>query len=253
MINLLKMDLHRFGRNRMMYLLLLLFCAFQIFGIFMMKKYEQPVEGAIPVSRLTESEFIQYNISQPPSWMLIYIAVFTIYFYMSEFNSGFHKNYISMRNARLHSVCSKLIILAIFVAMMFLTMLIADGAGRRLFFDHTALGDLATLITLLIGQFLLHWAFSILILCIAMIAKNLLISLSAGFILALNVIGMVLAALEAQLTGIHLSKYLLINTLVRVKDFNSTADIVHTFGVAAAAILLFGILAVRYKLKEDLN
>lgn len=253
MINLLKMDLHRFGRNRMMYLLLLLFCAFQIFGIFMMKQYEQPVEGAIPVSSLTESEFIQYNISQPPSWMLIYIAVFTVYFYMSEFNSGFYKNYISMHRARIQSVYSKIIILAIFVALMFLTLLIADGIGRRLFFDRSDLGDLAVFIPLLISQFLLHWAFSILIFCIAMIAKNMLISLSAGFILALNVIGMVLAALEVQFTGTHLTKYLLINTLVRVKDLGSTADLIHTFGVAVAAILILSYLAVRYKIREDLN
>ncbi|MEK3683283.1 ABC transporter permease [Paenibacillus sp. FSL R10-2736] len=253
MINLLKMDLYRFRRNRMMYLLLLLFCAFQIFGIYMMKQYEQPLEGGIPVSTLTESEFIQYTISQPPSWMLIYIAVFTIYFYMSEFNSGFHKNYISMRKARIYSVLSKIVILALFVAMLFLTMLIADWIGRKLFFEHTDMGDLATIIKLLISQFLLHWAFAMLILCIAMIAKNLLISLSAGFILALNVIGMVLGALESQMDGVRLTKYLLINTIVRVKDFNSPADMVHTFGVAAAVILLFGILAVRYKIREDLN
>lgn len=253
MINLFKMDLYRFTRNKIMYLLLLLFCAFQIFGIFMMKQYEQPVEGRPMLSSLTESEFIQHTISQPPSWMLIYIAVFTIYFYMSEWNSGFHKNYISMRQARIYSVLSKMVILALFVAMMFLTLLIADGIGRRLFFDQTDMGDLGTLVTLLISQFLLHWAFSLLILCLAMMTKNLLVSLSASFVLALNVIGMVLAALENQLTGVHLTKYLLINTIVRVKDLGSTADLIHTFGVAVAAILFLSYFAVRYKIKEDLN
>ncbi|ETT58954.1 hypothetical protein C173_29826 [Paenibacillus sp. FSL R7-277] len=253
MINLLRMDLYRFTRNKIMYLLLLLFCAFQIFGIYMMKQYEQPVEGRPLLSSLTESEFIQLVISQPPSWMLIYIAVFTIYFYMSEWNSGFHKNYISMRQARIHSVFSKMAILALFVAMLFLILLIADGIGRRLFMGQTDLGDLGMLITLLVGQFLLHWAFSLVVLCIAMMTKNLLISLSAGFVLALNVIGMVLGALENQFTGTHLTQYLLINTLVRVKDLGSTAELIHTFGVAVAAILILSYLAVRYKIREDLN
>lgn len=49
MINLLRMDLYRFTRNKIMYLLLLLFCAFQIFGIYMMKQYAQPV-GAVRCS-----------------------------------------------------------------------------------------------------------------------------------------------------------------------------------------------------------
>ncbi|MEK3716874.1 ABC transporter permease [Paenibacillus sp. FSL R7-0333] len=254
MINLFKMDSYRFTRNKIMYLLLLLFCAFQIFGIYMMKQYAQPVEeGGVQIGNLTEIDFIQYTISQPPSWMLIYIAVFTIYFYMSEWNSGFHKNYISMRQARIHSVFSKMAILALFVAMLFLTLLIADGIGRRMFFDQTDMGEPGTLITLLASQFLLHWAFSLLVLCIAMMTKNLLISLSAGFVLALNVIGMVLGALENQFTGTHLTQYLLINTLVRVKDLGSTADLIHTFGVAVAAILILSYLAVRYKIREDLN
>lgn len=254
MINLFKMDFYRFSRNKIMYLLLLLFCAFQIFGIYMMKQYAQPVEeGGVQIANLMEIDFIQYTISQPPSWMLIYIAVFTIYFYMSEWNSGFSKNYISMRQARVHSVFSKMAILALFVAIMFLTLLIADGIGRRLFWDQTDLGDPGTLIILLAGQFLLHWAFSLLILCIAMVTRNLLISLSASIVLALNVIGMVLGALENLFTDIHLTKYLLINTLVRVKDLGSTADLIHMFGVAVAAILFLSYFAVRYKIREDLN
>jgi ABC-2 type transport system permease protein len=253
MINLFKMDLYRFTRNKIMYLLLLLFCAFQIFGIFMMKQYEQPVEGRPMLSSLTESEFIQYTISQPPSWMLIYIAVFTIYFYMSEWNSGFSKNYISMRQARSHSVFSKMAILSLFVAMMFLTLLVADGIARKLLWDQTDLGEPGAFITLLAGQFLLHWAFSLLILCIAMVTRNLLVSLTASIVLALNVIGMVLEALENLFTDIHLTKYLLINTIIRVKDLGSTADLIHTFGVAIAAILFLSYFAVRYKIREDLN
>ncbi|WNS43707.1 ABC transporter permease [Paenibacillus sp. MMS20-IR301] len=254
MINLLKMDWHRFRRNKIMYLLLLIFCAFQIFGIYMMQQYAQPPEeGGIQIGSLNESDFIQYTISQPPSWMLIYIAVFTVYFYMSEWNSGFYKNYISMRKARIYSVLSKIVILGVFVSMMFLTLLIADWIGRRLFLGNTDMGDFAYLLKLLSSQFLLHWAFSLLILCIAMIAKNLLVSLTAGFILALNVIGMLLAALESQIGGVQLTKYLLISTIVRVKDFNSAADTLHTAGVAVTFILLCGLLAVRYKIKEDLN
>ncbi|MEK8211348.1 MULTISPECIES: ABC transporter permease [unclassified Paenibacillus] len=254
MINILKMDFHRFRNNKIMYLLLLLFCAFQIFGIFMMQQYSQSIEeGGVVVSSMNESEFIQYNISQPSSWMLIYIAVFSIYFYMSEYNSGFHKNYISMRNARIYSVLSKMLILAVFIILLFITLLMSDWIGRSLFFGNASLGDLGFFVKLLVGQFLLHWAFSILILCIAMIAKNLLVSLTAGFILALNVVGMSLAALESLVEGIHLSKYLLINTLVRIKDFNNTGEVMHTTFVAVAAIAVFTFIAVRYKIKEDLN
>ncbi|MNE36320.1 hypothetical protein D3C80_1301270 [compost metagenome] len=137
--------------------------------------------------------------------------------------------------------------------MLFLTMLVADWIGRSLFFDNTSLGDLMYLIKLLLSQFMLHWAFSILILYIVMVVKNVLISLTAGFVLALNVVGMALSALEALVNGLHLSQYLLINTIVRVKDFNNSNDVIHTAAVAVIVILIFGFLAVRYKLREDLS
>lgn len=109
------------------------------------------------------------------------------------------------------------------------------------------------LIKLLLSQFMLHWAFSILILYIVMVVKNVLVSLTAGFVLALNVAGIALSALESLVNGPHLSQYLLMNTIVRVKDFNSISDIIHTAAVAVIVILVFSFLAVRYKLREDLN
>ena len=127
MINLFKMDFHRFIRNKMMYVLLLIFSAFQMFGVFMHSMYEEPIAaGGIQAGEMNASEFIQFVLSQPPSWMLLYITVFTIYFYMSEQNAGYYKNYITMKNARLHSVLSKILIQASFTMLMFVTLLISD-------------------------------------------------------------------------------------------------------------------------------
>ncbi|MFD2880111.1 hypothetical protein ACFTAO_35790 [Paenibacillus rhizoplanae] len=40
---------------------------------------------------------------------------------------------------------------------------------------------------------------------------------------------------------------------MRVKDLGSTADLIHMFGVAIAAILFLSYVAVRYKIREDLT
>lgn len=254
MINILKMDLHRFKTNKMMYILLLIFLSFQIFGIYMIKQYEQPgEEGSMLISTINESQFIQVMLSQTPSWVLLYITVFSVYFYMSEFNSGFYKNYISMTQARLFSVISKIIVLGLFTALMFIVMIIADLIGRSIFFNHSTIGDLAYFVKLIIGQFLLHWAFSIVILCISMISKNLIASIVVGVVLALNVFGMVVGALESLVDLVNLSPYLLVNTIVSTKDFNNMHDVVHVSSVAIIFILLFSFIVVRYKIKEDLR
>lgn len=253
-INILRMDFYRFKKNKIMWLLLIIFSVFQLFGIFMMRQYESSMQdGGIPIRSMNESQFIQYTLTQPPSWMLLYIMIFSVYFYMSEYQSGFYKNYISIKGARLHSVISKILILALFTLLMFITMIISDLVGRVVFFNLTSIGDWAYFIKLLTGQFLLHWAFSILILYISMIARNMLISLTAGLILTLNVIGMMLAGLETLMDQIHLSQYLLVNTIGSFKDLNNTQDLIHIFSVAMISILIFTYAAVRFKLKEDLR
>lgn len=254
MINLFKMDLQRFKNNKIMYLLLLIYSAFQIFGIFMMKQYEQPMEqGGTSVSSMNASEFIQSVLSQTPSWVLMYVAVFSVYFYMSEYNAGFYKNYISMNNARMYSVISKILILGLFTLLMLVTMVISDLIGRSIFFGNAAIGDLGFFIKLLAGQFLLHWAFSIVILCISIVTKNLITSLVIGVVLGLNVPGMIVGALESLVGNVNVSSYMLVNTITSIKDFNNMSDVMHVAGVAIIFMLLFSFIAVRYKVKGDLR
>ncbi|WP_194165602.1 ABC transporter permease [Oceanobacillus sp. CFH 90083] len=254
MINLLKMDLNRFFTNKIMYVLLLVFIACQVFGIFMLKQYEQPDgQGEVLISNMNESEFIQMMLSQTPSWILMYIAVFTVYFYMSEYNAGFYKNYISIKNARRNSVISKILMLGIFTLLMFFIMIIADLIGRSLFFQNAAFGGFGYFARLVAGQILLHWAFSVVVLCAAMLIKNAIPSIVTGIILGLNVIGIAAGALESLISDTNLTSYLLVNTIVSIKDFNHTADVIHVAGVAIIFLVLFSILAVKYKMKEDLK
>lgn len=237
-----------------MYILLLVFLAFQIFGIFMIKQYEEPTsQGEILLSSMNESQFIQNMLAQTPSWVLIYIMVFSVYFYISEYNAGFYKNYISMKNARRNSVISKILILGIFTLLMFFVMLIADLLGRALFFQNTAIGDIGYFAKLMIGQFLLHWAFAVIILFAAMLIKNIIPSIVVGFIIGLNVLGMLAGALESLIGDTNLTSYLLVNTIVDIKDFNQTSDFIHVIGVAVIFLLCFSIIAVTYKMKEDLR
>ncbi|OZU87019.1 hypothetical protein CIL03_18950 [Virgibacillus indicus] len=253
LINLLKMEFNRFFTNNMMYILLVIFMAFQVFGIFMIKQYEQPDQEGILLSTMNESQFIQAMLSQTPSWVMMYIMVFSVYFYMSEYNAGFYKNYISMKNARIYSVISKILILGLFTLLMFIVMLVSDLIGRAIFFENAAIGDLQYFFKLLVGQFLLHWAFAIVILCITMLLKNMIASIIIGLVLVLNVFGVAVSLLESLVWDLNLSSYLLINTIVSVMDFNELQTVIHVVIAALAFMMLFSFVAVRYKLNEDLR
>lgn len=254
MINILKMDLQRFWTNKVIYLLLLIFAGFQVFGLFMLKQYNPPVEeGGLSLSTMNQSEFIQQTLSLTPSWVMLYIVVFSVYFYMSEYNSGFYKSYMTMKHARPTSVISKIVIQAIFTLMMFVVMIASDLIARSVFFNNSSIGDVGYFAKLVLGQVLLHWAFSVFILCVAMFTRSIFISIGIGFVLGFNVIGMLWSALESLFDTVGISKYLLVNTIVRGLDYNNVYDLIHVGSVAIISLLLFGTLAVTYKLREDLR
>lgn len=198
MINMLRMEFSRFFTNKMMYILLLVYIVFQMFGTFMFTQFEtvSPISGQL-VLDITQSEYMQMIISQTPSWLLLYIGIFTVSFYMSEYNNGFYKNFISMENARVHTVIAKILVLGLFTLLMFIIMIITDFIGRAIFFENTDIGDPQYFLKLFLGQFLLHWAFVVVVLSITMIVRRIVASIVIIVLLVLNIIGSLLMVLES--------------------------------------------------------
>jgi len=236
-----------------MYLLLLVFMAFQIFGIFMFTQNEAYTQDGVLVQDLNESEFIQLILSYTPSWVMVYIAVFSVYFYLSEYHAGFYKNYISLKNGRIYTVASKIIMNGLFTLFMLVTMVIADMIGRAIFFGDATIGDIGYFSKLLVGQFLLHWAFSVVVLFIAMIVKNMIPSIVLALLLVLNVFGMLITSIEGLIHDGEYASYLLVNTILSIKDFHMIGDILHVLIVALVFLAVFCFLSIRYKIKEDLR
>lgn len=254
MVNILRMDLLRFRSNKLVPLLLVLFFGFHTFGIFMMKQYAAGPAGMGPgIGEMNESQFFQYTMSYAPSWVLLYLTVFSVYFYMSEYQSGFYKNYISLKNARIYSVLSKILILGLFTCLLLIVVVGSDIAGRFLFLDNGSLGSLVELVKALAGQFLLHWAFAVLILFVAILVKSQIAGLIVGLVLALNVVGMSVSALESLAGWTGISRYLLVQTIVTLKDYSKPGELVHSLLVASVFLLVFAFVAVRRKLREDLR
>lgn len=254
MNNILAMDWHRFKSNKIMYILLLVYAFFQMFGIFMMAQYGQDMaEGGVNFNEMNAGEFVQYVLAQTPSWVMLYIVVFTIYFYMSEYNAGFYKNYMTIKGARIYSVWSKLIIQGIFTLYIFIVMVGSDWIGRSVFLDQVSFGSWLYFGKVIGGQLLLHWAFSIVMLCVVMLVRSMIASLIIGLVLALNVLGLIVGALESLIGTLEVSKYWLVNTIMMPLDYDHLEHLIHVVAVALISIAIFTFIALKYKLKEDLT
>ncbi|MFS0722441.1 hypothetical protein [Paenibacillus sp. 1P07SE] len=253
MLNLLRMDLRRFVRNRLTLILLLVYCVFHMFAIFMMSQYPTaPVQG-MAIDEMTEGQFLQYITSSAPSWVLIYLSVFTVYFYMSEYQAGFYKNYMSMRRARVYSVLAKLAVQGVFTMLLLAAVVFSDMASRWWFFNNTEFGELGLFLRVLGVQFVLHWGFTALVLCLTILVRSLLTAVIAGIVLSFNLIGMGLAVLESLAGLPHISSYLLVNSIVTYSDYSDNGHALHGIAVGVVALVLFTVVSIRLKMKEDLR
>src|SRR5699024_8111025 len=73
-----------------------------------------------------------------------------------------------------------------------------------------------------------------------LITKNMLISISIGIVLVMNVFGMMVRGIEIMLfDNTFVSDYLLVNTITQIKDFESINDLMHVGSVAVVSIILF--------------
>lgn len=254
MINMLRMEFSRFFTNKMMYILLGVYMAFQLFGTFMYTQF--PTLSAIsgdPITEIPQSEYMQLVLSQSPSWVMLYIGIFTVSFYMSEYNNGFYKNYISIENARVNSVIAKILVLGWFTVLMFAAMIVTDFIGRAVFFENTDLGDFFYFIQVIVGQFLLHWAFVAVVLCITILLRRTVANMVVVVILGLNVIGMLLMMLESLIHDGEFTSYLLINTITSPMDYDVTSNFLHVIIVAVIFFVVATLISIRFKQKEDLK
>lgn len=254
MINMMRMEFTRFFSNKMMYILLGVYMAFQLFGTFMYTQF--PIDSQIsgePVSDISQSEYMQLVLSQLPSWVMLYIGIFTVSFYMSEYNHGFYKNYISIENARMHSVIAKILVLGLFTLLMFTAMILTDFVGRAIFLENTDIGDSVYFMKVVVGQFLLHWAFVAVVLCITILLRRTVASMVVAVILGLNIIGMLLMMLESLIHDGEFTSYLLINTITSPMDYDVTSNFLHVIIVAVIYFVVATLISIRFKQKEDLK
>lgn len=254
MINILKMEISRFFTNKMMYILLFIYVVFQVFGTFMFTQFEavSPFNGVV-VQDLNQGQYMQMVLAQSPSWVMLYIGIFTVSFYMSEYNNGFHKNYISTERARIHSVTSKIIVLGLFTLIIFGVMIFADFFSRLIFFENSSIGDIDIFLKIVLGQFLMHWAFVVVMLCITILLKRLIASIIVAVVLGLNVLGSIVRVLESLIHDGDFASYLLVNSIMTIRDYNEASELIHVLIVAGIYFIVFAAIAIRFKIKEDLH
>ncbi len=186
----------------------------------------------------------------------ILCAVFTAIFTRADYKNGFVKNIAGQLPGRGRLALAKGAAVAVQAAVLVGLSAILNGAvGLCLFQDGITLGSLSALLQMLGLQYLLHLAFSWVIMLLCLLTRSSALSMTLGILISCNVfslIYMVLDWLLQKLPGLEsfrLEQYVLETNVAVISPSMSTQDVLRTLtvgcGFALGSLLLSALLLHR--------
>lgn len=216
MLNLIKMDLYRLFRSSTTWIMFLVTAGMVIFGV-SVTKFEV---SNMDLDTVSETKEIGANISEDsvdinfgissttmPEWatgevdfadlvnsqvgsglFLIVVSIFVTLFVCGEYKNGYIKNIAGQFPNRGILIVSKAIAVGVQILSMFLVLVLSMFVtGKICFGDKLVLESLGALWKGMGGQFVLHYAFAGLILCLSVLFQSSALSMTIGILISCKV------------------------------------------------------------------
>lgn len=221
MRNLIRMDLYRFLRSKLTWILVLL-SALAMFGFSFMTHSDvayyahhaaalsqQSAQSGTQIGIYTRNFSPElYTRAQIPlgdlianqlqsKLLLIFILVFSAFFVSSESSTGFIKNIAGQVRFRWTLTVSKLIAMIVFTVILFIGTWAAFILGCRLAFGYVDWSGFGSWMPYWGVELLLHIAFGAVIICLVTVLKNTVISVLIGILSTMGLLQLLDPAVEA--------------------------------------------------------
>ena len=213
MLNLLKMDLYRLFRSSTTWIMLLVTVGMAVFGVSMTKydasNMEQGADSmATEIGADVSDDGVNLNFGLSattlPEWatgdvdfadlvntqvgsglFLIVVSIFVTLFVCAEHKNGYIKNIAGQFPNRGVLIVSKAVAIGAQVLAMFLVLFVTMFVtGKICFGDKLVLNSVGKLFTVLGGQFVLHYAFAGVILCLGVLFRSSALSMTIGILIS---------------------------------------------------------------------
>ncbi len=213
MLNLLKMDLYRLFRSSTTWIMLLVTVGMAVFGVSMTKydasNMEQGADSmATEIGADVSDDGVNLNFgisaTTLPEWatgdvdfadlvntqvgsglFLIVVSIFVTLFVCAEHKNGYIKNIAGQFPNRGVLIVSKAVAIGAQVLAMFLVLFVTMFVtGKICFGEKLVLNSVGKLFTVLGGQFVLHYAFAGVILCLGVLFRSSALSMTIGILIS---------------------------------------------------------------------
>ena len=178
----------------------------------------------------------------------LFIIIFTVLFSMADINSGFIKSIGGQVKGRGVLIVSKIVAIAIFTAIVIITDFLTELIAVNIFFDDAVVGSASEIVRLLSSQFVLNFALAVLMMAIAIIIKNNVVSMIIGVCMCSGIFELIFMGINYLMDKIGFSDFDINNILITGKIQNVTigadaADIGYAL-LTAAIYIAVSVLAV---------
>lgn len=178
----------------------------------------------------------------------LFIIIFTVLFSMADINSGFIKSIGGQVKGRGVLIVSKMVAIAIFTAIVIIADFLTELIAVNIFFDDAVVGSASEIVRLLSSQFVLNFALAILMMAIAIIIKNNVVSMIIGVCMCSGIFELIFMGINYLMDKIGFSDFDINNILITGKIQNVTigadaADIGYAL-LTAAIYIAVSVLAV---------
>lgn len=287
MFNAIRMDVYRLFKTKSTYIILVIMIAMSVMGTGLMSvmtemtgaesqqvqteqmsdnadyageddQFNKDTEGAqsqlsVSVSEIDPDEndnsvlsFAMSDISGLQAGL--FIIIFTVLFSMADINSGFIKSIGGQVKGRGVLIVSKMAAIAIFTAIVIIADFLTELIAVNIFFDDAVVGSASEIVRLLSSQFVLNFALAILMMAIAIIIKNNVVSIIIGVCMCTGIFELIFMGINYLMDKIGFSDFDINNILITVKIQNvtigaDTADIGYAL-LTAAIYIAVSVLAV---------
>lgn len=287
MFNAIRMDVYRLFKTKSTYIILVIMIALSVMGTGLMSvmtemtgaesqqvqteqmsdnadyageddQFNEDTEGAqsqlsVSVSESDPDEndnsvlsFAMSDISGLQAGL--FIIIFTVLFSMADINSGFIKSIGGQVKGRGVLIVSKMVAIAIFTAIVIIADFLTELIAVNIFFDDAVVGSASEIVRLLSSQFVLNFALAVLMMAIAIIIKNNVVSMIIGVCMCSGIFELIFMGINYLMDKIGFDDFDINNILITGKIQNVTigvdaADIGYAL-LTAAIYIAVSVLAV---------
>ena len=187
----------------------------------------------------------------------LFLVIFAVMFATADIKSGYIKNIGGQVSQRGMLIVSRAVALALFTAITFAGIFVFQAAANMLAFKCVMWGNWKEIIPYFLTELMLHYAFVLICMAIAVIIKNNVISMTLSVCLTMNIMSIVYALIDyvGNRVGLHnfnIYKYTVTGRMAMLPMNAGREDVVSSMCVAAIFIIIMLSLSSYIFQKRDI-